>query len=55
MTALEWFFKEDSVWFDLQLYGSGQVLLSASRHRSTQDSEMLTRAVTKTFLPFSVE
>ena len=54
MTVLEWFFKEDGVWFDLQLSGSGQVLLASSR-RSTQDSEMLPTAVTKTFLNLDVQ
>ena len=54
MTAIEWFFKEDGVGFDLQLSGSGQILLPAIRCCSTQDSKMLTRAVPKTFLSLDV-
>jgi hypothetical protein len=54
MTVLEWFFKEDGVCFDLQLSGSGQILLAANSRCSTQDSEMLTRTVTKIFFSLDV-
>ena len=54
MTVIECCFKEDGVWFELQLSGSGQVLLAKSRSCSTQDSEILTSPVTIIFLRLDV-